>query len=207
MGIEVKIFYIKTLEKINKEQLEKILIGLGCIKTISEFENSQNFEINSKKGITEIQINWDKNEIIEHFSVRFAYGNPESVIDQTFNFFKKLNKIIPLKVLDVEEDFIINFDEISIKNITKKILNKKKNFDKGYMKIDKPIRGGNEIFDYIQNYKKKILDKVELIKDIPKYHLKKGSRGTLVMYGSPSKKRVDFVDGNTPWQIPLDFIK
>lgn len=156
MGNEVKLFYLKCLKKMDITELEKVLLELGCVKVTQTypFSNTQYYEINTKKGITEIQVDYDNSNLTETLSVRFSYGNPITIFNQTINFFKKLEKNIPIEIYATEplEKIVLNKEQVNI--FKKYLLIKKRFFDEHYMKINKPIRGGKETFEYIKKHKK-----------------------------------------------------
>lgn len=68
--------------------------------------------------------------------------------------------------------------------------------------------------DWIKNEQMKELDIVKLKKDLPKYGLKKGTKGTIVMiYGKPIREvEVEFIDNNSgetkaTIQLPIDIVE
>ena len=146
MGVEVQLFYAKLKTPIVFNRLNAILQKLGCKKRPS-YEDEQNYEIFSNKGIIELQV-MGISEKIKKVYIRFSFGNPITVINQTFNLFEKLSKIVPIEVYASGTMDRIMLTDQSFSNLKKQIAGRKKDFDKHFMKIDKPIRGGKETFDY-----------------------------------------------------------
>jgi hypothetical protein len=152
MGVEAQLFEIKLPRETEISRLESILKQLNVKKRKPNFKNSQNYEIYSEKGIIEMQVFFEDSRIKEFF-VRFSYGNPKSVIDETFYFLKQLSERISIEIFSFNPLKKIKLDKKSLSALQKEILRKKEHFDLNYFKINKPIRGGKETFDYIRKLK------------------------------------------------------
>ncbi len=100
MGIEVNLFYAKLKKPIKLDHLQGLFEILGCHNVSSEAE-THNFEISTKDGITEVQVR-AISDVVTDFSIRFSFGNPKTVIGQTFDFINNLAKRLPLDIYDVE---------------------------------------------------------------------------------------------------------
>ncbi|MBI2577102.1 hypothetical protein HYV84_07865 [Candidatus Woesearchaeota archaeon] len=153
MGAEVKLFYLRPKVNISRVEVEKFLLAYGCVRVSAESDESQNFEINTKKGITELPVSWKPSQVINYFSIRFSYGNPSSVIDQTFDLILALNTKFGFEICSSDLLQKIGLDKKSLSTLRKQIVERKKYFEKSSVRIDRPIRGGKETFDYIRKIK------------------------------------------------------
>jgi hypothetical protein len=108
MGLEAYLFRVKFAKPVNADDLHNFLrkYGFKLLKKrgikLSEYREGS-YEFASEKGITEAQILVPPEETtVIDLSVRFSVSSPSSVINQTFDFFKELNKEFELELQDTE---------------------------------------------------------------------------------------------------------
>lgn len=155
MGREAALFKIEFENTIISIELDAKLLKLGFVKcNKSVFLNYENV---SNEGILEAEVMVD-NGTVSRFYVRFSLGNPALIINKTIRFFRDINNILPCKITFVDvfenEKEEIQLEEKTLSKLKEKLKERKKDFDICFMKIDKPIRGGKDTFDYIRKYKK-----------------------------------------------------
>ncbi len=108
MGLEAYLLRVKFKKPVNADKLHYFLEKQG-FKMISKRGSKLSdyrdgcYELASDKGITEANILVPPEKItVIALSVRFSVISPASVIDQTFDFFKELNKEFELELQDTE---------------------------------------------------------------------------------------------------------
>ena len=111
MGMESYLFKVVFKEKVRNEEIVPLLIKTGA-RMLEEEKSfwddsfgykSFFFEIRSDQGLTQMHVLLDGNETyLENFSVRFSVVSPATVIDQTFDFFERLNSQTPIVLRDAE---------------------------------------------------------------------------------------------------------
>lgn len=157
MGLEVQLFHVRLKKPTGFEAVDQALHNIGCTK-LSSKPGLQYYEVVTDKGITEFEVD-SANGKVGLISVRFSFGNPSTVIEQTFRLFSKLSAIIPIEIFAVNLFPLSTMTKVVLKSralvtLRVNILKREKIFEKLHMKIDKPIRGGQETFDYLWQHEK-----------------------------------------------------
>ena len=82
--------------------------GMRYLKERSQFQTADSygdlyFELRTNQGLTEANVTTSPGETtVDEFSLRFSILSPNTVIDQTFEFLRKLNNLSRVNVYDTE---------------------------------------------------------------------------------------------------------
>ncbi len=110
MGLEAYLLRIKFQTPISEEIAISLLKEVGmhylkdrsCQQTKDSYGNLF-FELRTNKGLTEANIITSPGDpTVDEFSVRFSILSPKSVVDQSFDFFQRLNNISRIDIYDTE---------------------------------------------------------------------------------------------------------
>ncbi|MBT3282408.1 MAG: hypothetical protein HN374_05530 [Cryomorphaceae bacterium] len=154
MGVEVALFKLDLEENIKVDTLVNALFQLSFSK-VKSADNSHKLEHISNAGIIEVEV-IEENKFIKHFFVRFSLGNPNEIIDALTIIITKLNDLHNFNLFynDLENFKKIDITKNSLFKLKEELIERKNFFDNHHMRINIPIRGGKETFDYIRKNKK-----------------------------------------------------
>lgn len=154
MGIESQVILVRVDKSIKLEQLLTQFKQLG-FSVHDSSDNIIHLERNTKNGIHEVEILLENSQIV-HCSLRFSFGNPDAIVDETYHLLKRLCDNFPIRPYFLNPGLLLfESSEKKWKKICKIIAKKKNSFEHYFMRINKPIRGGKETFDYIRKHKQK----------------------------------------------------
>jgi hypothetical protein len=110
MGLEAYLFKVEFKKPVLENQLIELFISIG-MSFLSDRTNNQKpenyrtyfFELRSEMGLTEADCMLIHSKTtLDYFYLRFSIVSPKTVIDQTFEIFRKLNELHPICIYDTE---------------------------------------------------------------------------------------------------------
>lgn len=168
MGLESLLLSISFKKPLKEELIIEIFeeAGASFLKNKSNIDNINDFrhwyfEIRTENGLSEIDIllTPNKNQITS-WTLRFSILSPEKVIDQSFNFLRKLKSLRSLKVFDTQ----LNSKEIELD--IEKFKDNQDNERKREIILNNKtgivIEGGSATTDYI--HRNDLVDKIWKLK-------------------------------------------
>jgi hypothetical protein len=106
MGLEAYLFKVQFNPPVKKNEIINLFqkSGMTYLKNktkTNSIYHSYYFEKRTDQGLTECHC-LSKDNILPYCSIRFSILSPHTVIEQTFDIFKQLNKFNQIKVFDLE---------------------------------------------------------------------------------------------------------